>query len=55
MRHGLLIWMYAVITVFVIEHIPEQLWAVLRYLNIDNGFLELQKWVTGFFSAGYLS
>jgi hypothetical protein len=54
-RLGLMIWMCFVISVFLVEHIPLELWAFLQRLGLLQVFEAIQQRVLAVFSAEYLS
>ena len=55
LRFGLSIWIYVVIAIFLVAHIPQKLWAILEKLGLLEVVQRLQEWLFAFFSAEYLS
>ncbi len=54
-RVGLMIWICLVVSLFLVEHIPLELWAFLQRLGLLEVFQEIQQRVLAVFSAEYLS
>ena len=47
--------MYAVMVVFLVGHIPQELWAILHKIGLVEVVQRLEEWLLTFLTAGYLS